>query len=304
MNRAATIQMIGHRTAVGLFLAFFVCGISSTFSQDQLGNVAREGRERKANQSRGSHVYTNEDLAQPKILIRRNSETATAAQSAANPVSNEPSTEQNPPAPARIVWPDNVPLGDIARFYRRQRKVASTSDSEFVSYEPPVLDMDFLLPSPLASPLPDFSQTLSPLPAIPEPEWEPVARSVGTIRVRPGDSLWKIAESYLGMGEDWGIIAAANPELKDPNRIQAGQELLLPASAAPAISPAPLAPSTSSERVVKVQSGDSLWKLASVQLGSGDSWSCLAAANPQIVNVNRIYPGQILVIPATCPAGA
>lgn len=299
--RAATIQKISLQL-FGLFFAFLICSVSSTFAQEQLGDVAREARDRRADQSRGPHVYTNEDLAQPKIVIRRNSETTSVAESPAPAVSDQPETVQNPLRPSEIVWPDEVPLGDIARFYRRQREVASTRDAEFASSEPPVLDMDFLLPSPFASPLVDFSRTLSPIPFIPEPVWEPAAASSGTIQVRPGDSLWKIAERHLGRGEEWGIIAAANPELKDPNRIQAGQQLRLPASEASSISPVSLAPS--SEHVVEVQSGDSLWKLASAQMGSGYAWNCLAAANPQIENVNRIYPGQLVVIPASCPASA
>jgi nucleoid-associated protein YgaU len=60
----------------------------------------------------------------------------------------------------------------------------------------------------------------------------------------------------------------------------------------------------SSEKRVRVQTGDSLWTLAAAQIGTGHAWSCIAAANPQIEDVNRIYPGQLLVIPTTCSAGA
>ena len=45
-----------------------------------------------------------------------------------------------------------------------------------------------------------------------------------------------------------------------------------------------------------------MWKLAQNQLGSGLAWSCIAQANPQIENSDRIYPGEILNIPASCSA--
>ena len=141
---------------------------------------------------------------------------------------------------------------------------------------------------------PDFSNDLLPAPSVPEPVWDHFAEPENTVRVERGDTLWKIAEQHLGDGKAWPKIAEANPELKDPNRIQAGQTLRLPGTAAGI---------PSSENLVRVQAGDSLWKPAASQIGTGHAWSCLAAANPQIENVNRIYPGQLLVIPANCSAG-
>ena len=43
-----------------------------------------------------------------------------------------------------------------------------------------------------------------------------------------GDSLWKIAESTLGDGEDWKKIADAN-KIRNPNLIEIGSELQIPA---------------------------------------------------------------------------
>ena len=54
------------------------------------------------------------------------------------------------------------------------------------------------------------------------------------VRVRRGDSLWRIAKRYLGRGNNWPKIAAVNPELADPNRIRAGQLLRLPPHERPA----------------------------------------------------------------------
>jgi nucleoid-associated protein YgaU len=203
--------------------------------------------------------------------------------------------EQTLPQPLPIIWPNEIPLGDVARFYRKQRELELAKESEFAIEAPPALDLDFLLPTPLASPLPDFSDELLPPPSIPEPVWEHFAKPENKVRVERGDTLWKIAERHFGDGKAWAKIADANPELKDPNRIQPGQTLRLPGTAAGI---------SISEITIRVQAGDSLWKLAAARMGTGQAWGCLAAANPQIENANRIYPGQLLVIPSDCSAGA
>jgi DNA-binding SARP family transcriptional activator len=77
-----------------------------------------------------------------------------------------------------------------------------------------------------------------------------------TYVVRPGDSLWSIADAQLGDGSDWPAIAALNlgrmmPDglrFVDPSRIYAGWTLLMPAPpttdiSGPALPPDPVAPS-------------------------------------------------------------
>ena len=51
---------------------------------------------------------------------------------------------------------------------------------------------------------------------------------------------------------------------------------------------------------IRVASGDSLWKLAQAQFGNGEAWGCIVAVNPLIDDANRIYPGQLLTVPARC----
>lgn len=285
------MQRVTCQVMLGVFFSIFVIGVSSNFAQG-LGDVLREERDQRDKSNR-SYVYTNEDLSRSRIVIREGGEITPDTGSAAAAVSDEVATEQTLPRPSMVVWPNNIPLGDIARFYRRQRKLESAKNSEFAVYEPPVLDTDFLLPSPLASPLPDFSEMLPAFPSIPEPGWGQFTVTAETVRVQRGDTLWKIAERHLGNGKDWGRIAAANPELMNPNRIQIGQQLRLPS-----------VETSASEKLVRVQPGDSLWKLATAQIGTGSAWGCLAMANPQIEDANQIYPGQLIVIPSNCSAGA
>ncbi len=51
-----------------------------------------------------------------------------------------------------------------------------------------------------------------------------------THTVVAGDNLWELAEQYLGDGERYMEIAEANPELRNPNRLHVGMELVIPAN--------------------------------------------------------------------------
>ncbi len=99
--------------------------------------------------------------------------------------------------------------------------------------------------------------------------------------VKKGDSLWEIAEKYLGDGSRYREIMILNGLENDI--IMPGQILRLPV--------------TQNDNMVsyRVKRGDTLWDLALKFLGSGDKYQ-------QIMNINgltsdTIYPGQILKIP-------
>lgn len=53
------------------------------------------------------------------------------------------------------------------------------------------------------------------------------------VTVKAGDTMWALAEQYLGDGAMWEQIAKANPGIKDPDKIQPGQKLKLPAMVGP-----------------------------------------------------------------------
>src|ERR1700722_5142374 len=60
---------------------------------------------------------------------------------------------------------------------------------------------------------------------------EPASVSRNTYTVKPGDSLSKIAKQFYGDSDDYLRIFEANKDkLNDPNKIQIGQELVIPAS--------------------------------------------------------------------------
>jgi nucleoid-associated protein YgaU len=113
---------------------------------------------------------------------------------------------------------------------------------------------------------------------------------LNVVTVKPGDSLWKLAEEILGKGQRWHDLVAVNPAIVDPNHIMAGSQIFLPSLSAAA--------HTASKYTVR--EGDTLSQIALSQLGRASSWGCVAQANPTIQDANLIYEGQVLVLPASC----
>lgn len=56
------------------------------------------------------------------------------------------------------------------------------------------------------------------------------ASAARTYTVVKGDCLWSIAKQFYGSGADYRRLAAANPEIKNPNLIYPGQTLVIPAA--------------------------------------------------------------------------
>ena len=180
-------------------------------------------------------------------------------------------------------------------------------------FQPPVKRSPFerprVLPPALAAPRKFVPMQPTPLPAPRNPVAPPpapvapplapaplkVAPSVSTnpnvVTVKPGDSLWKLAAAKLGNGLRWHEIVSVNPGLRDPNHIEAGSQIVLPASVS--------ALRTATKYTVR--HGDTLSGIALSQLHHASSWACIAQANPAIRDANLILEGQILLLPASCP---
>lgn len=94
--------------------------------------------------------------------------------------------------------------------------------------------------------------------------------------VKSGDTVHQIARRYFTPADD---IIFAN-QLQNPDVLSVGQALVIP----------------SRETRRAVGQGDTLYSMARRY---GVSLQRLMAANPQIANPNRIYPGQTVVIPAS-----
>lgn len=114
--------------------------------------------------------------------------------------------------------------------------------------------------------------------------------------VRPGDTLTNIAGRF---NTTVTAIAQTNG-ITNINRIQAGQQLIIPATGGPVVVPtSPVVPATPvptplpTPATYVVQPGDNLYRIS---LRFGVTMAALAQANG-ILNVNRLFAGQVLVIP-------
>src|SRR5216684_4136340 len=128
--------------------------------------------------------------------------------------------------------------------------VSNPVPRHFVPYQPPVKHSPFerprvfmFPPSHRMPPNPPAARVAPSQPAANSPI-APVAPVVpvmpngaarlNAVVVKPGDSLWKIAEQKLGKGLRWRDILAVNPGIADANRIMAGSQIFLPAAVSPA----------------------------------------------------------------------
>ncbi len=93
-----------------------------------------------------------------------------------------------------------------------------------------------------------------------------------------------------------GVVGEAYANLYGQNRINiiTAEDLPITPPVTPSIEPS-VEPLTTLYLVVE---GDSLWKIASQELGNGTRWEEIPALNPTIKNPNLIWVGQTLALPA------
>ena len=93
-------------------------------------------------------------------------------------------------------------------------------------------------PAPAPEPTPEPAPEPEPAPApepepVPEPEPAPAPAPAaeGDYVVKSGDCLWSIAQKAYGTGRQWQVIYNANKAtIKDPNSLNVGQVLVIPAA--------------------------------------------------------------------------
>lgn len=356
--------------------------------------AARQERARKEQPKQSTHVYTEDDLGRPKILTPEDEERFAAQR---RELLSWPDQQTQVPLDASADLP-LLPLGDIARRYRDAKRAVQPPTPFHLPFDEPAFAAPVVSIPIVARPRPNFSPvrpSLAPshphavpapslsnsaplhrvdpfarrstpaapssfagvaptarearpsvsrptpvladprpnlipgtsskiappkvasrrfaplamqpnlvpsiaLPAAPAPSVTPkIAVAPGTanapsplhtVTVEPGDSLWKIAQQKLGHGSRWHELQAANPGIVDPNRLATGTEVIVPAQVT----------DLKSDVKLTVQQGDSLSKLAQATYGRAAAWRCIAQANPEIADVNRIYVGQQLLLPFDC----
>ncbi|NNM26978.1 MAG: LysM peptidoglycan-binding domain-containing protein, partial [Phycisphaerales bacterium] len=151
-----------------------------------------------------------------------------------------------------------------------------------------------------AGPVPNTGATVGRPPAerrVPTRETQPAepAPATTTYVVREGDTLSDIARVRLGSEQRWEAIARLNPGL-DPARLQIGQQLILPASAAVA----DRATTPVAGRAYVVAAGDSLSSIARSVYGTTAAWDRIYDANRGVIgsDPHALEVGMRLVLPA------
>ena len=290
-------------------------------SAQDVAEAARQERvQKETKQKQSKHVYTEQDLKRVQILTPEDRAQVEAKKNQTAPPSAEKPADA---VDAKSLAPD-APLGDVARRFRKQKESQKLQRSaEFhlpiaeapalASPKPPVMP----LRPPVSNPAPpkfipyrptvkrspfERSRVFVAPPSLPlsRPPVAPVAPVIpaapngaakrNAVIVKPGDSLWKIAQQNLGKGLRWRDLLSVNPGIVDANHIVAGSQIYLPA----------VVSSARTGTKITVKKGDTLTSIAQAHLGHASYWSCVAQANPAIRDANVIFEGQVLLIPAGC----
>lgn len=130
-------------------------------------------------------------------------------------------------------------------------------------------------------------------------------------KVKPNDTLSKLARQFYGDESKWGLIYDANiGEISHRNALYVGQEIVIPSVSAIAEKPtaveslpspppqAGVAPEEARERTHTVQKGDTLIKLARRYYNNEADWKKIYNANKNTIpNPNAVSQGTVLIIP-------
>lgn len=120
-------------------------------------------------------------------------------------------------------------------------------------------------------------------PPIPDPNPDPDPNPIIPLfyRVKAGDSLWNIAQRFLGNGDKFREIMAVNNLTSEV--IKPGQLLRIPQN------------DQNNIVLYRVRRGNTLWNISQRFLGNGERYKEIMEING--LTTDTIYPGQILRVP-------
>jgi nucleoid-associated protein YgaU len=311
-----------------LFAACAIAAGAPVWAQD-VAEVARQAQARKHQQTKHKkHVYTEEDLKRARILTREDQELLAAKKRD----TLVPGAEATATLDAQTL--EHLPLGDVARIYRAMKELNHSQTGELAEYHLPVANaelasvkVEFRAPKPnvveamahdtlMAPVFPNADlNTLKlntplmqpqPIAPAPRPSHTPAGQTFSTSRAIAAKATFAISKPNMPVP---AVHEAPIAPIFENAELIPTMELAFvpfrPGAVGPTSQPAPPAPAFSNAagpRSVIVKYGDSLWKLAQMNLGDGHRWHELAAINPGIVNPQHIVPGTPINIASTAPA--
>jgi len=255
-------------------ILLFSCALlfaTECYAQDVADAAKQERARKESQQKKPKRVYTEEDLKRAQILTPEDRAQIEARKNQAAPDAGEKPEDT---LDAKSLSPD-VPLGDVARRFRRLKELQKLQQS--AEFHLPLADAPVLAsPKPMQPVRPHSFKPAGPAAPRFAPYRPPVKRSPFA---RPR-------------------IFTAAPPMIAPSHPPAARLV-------PAQPPAPVAPPLNPAKrdvvptVVTVRRGDSLWKLAERHLGHGLRWHELLSANLDILDANRIVAGSQIVLPTS-----
>jgi len=310
-----------------LLTACAIAAGAPVWAQD-VADAARQAQARKHQQTKHKkHVYTEEDLKRARILTREDQELLAAKKQDAV----LPGAEGAANLDAQAL--EHLPLGDVARMYRAMKELNHSQTGELAEYHLPVANAVLASAKPEFAALHPHSLELTPhekpaapvfpnselnkvklntllvmpkpiVPA-PTPNRTPAAQTFSTSRTTAANSKFAVSKpNMLVPAIHEAPVAPIFENVKLISTPEMGFVASWPGAVGPTAQPAPTAPAISNAagpRSIIVKYGDSLWKLAQINLGDGHRWHELAAINPGIVHPQHIVPGTPINIAASVP---
>jgi nucleoid-associated protein YgaU len=197
-----------------------------------------------------------------------------------------PTVAASAPAHGNAITP-SVPLNQPSNALDRIRQSAAQQGEQLIpANDPPAVFVS------------------NPKPNTVTPQAQPTKTTARTYEAQAGDSLGRIAQKMYGSGckANRDAIVAANPSLaQNRDLIVAGRSYIIPAlgSASSPAAPAVQQPSADKSVVYVVQPNDTLWSIATEQLGNAGAVAAIEELNKVVLNgSDQLRPNMKLKLPA------
>jgi hypothetical protein len=257
----------------GLFFGagiFFLLTIS-THSQDA-AEAARQERVRRATEKNApKHVYTEEDLKKSRILTPEDQAKVAAKKQEHAPAPAEQNAQNSQPSEQQS---QGESLGEIARRYRKEKEARAAEEVAKKSYTPFPIELPHVAHAAPRAGVPPMLKVQPEQPSLGLPS---LVRPKAPRRPPDANSSQGRVSPFL-----------PRPRLAQPPAIQVmpvvptDAEMMVPRPVAP-VAPRVANPDVRSSiatQMIRVEQGDSWWRLAVRYLGSGKRWMELRAMNP------------------------